>query len=159
MEAGQSNGDAASNVNAGAPGQAGALNSTEFTSAELSVAMATTRQSDTKKFFYLFAGKQYNIIICHSWSAVALLFTPFAGPLTKQYSFNVYVFDDGGTSPCVKGKSGGFCVGVLFGLWPFPCFASLLFLFCFCFMICHLYYDTKAFNVEFSNLFTRLSQC
>ena len=66
MEAGQSNGDAASNVNAGAPGQAGALNSTEFTSAELSVAMATTRQSDTKKFFYLFAGKQYNLIICHS---------------------------------------------------------------------------------------------
>ena len=30
----------------------------------------------------------------------------------------MHVFDDTVGSPCVKGKPGGFCVGVLFGLWP-----------------------------------------
>ena len=67
----------------------------------------------------------------------------------------------------------------LFGLWPLSlfCFAVVSLWryanlagdlrvvgvgglwFCFCLMICHLYYETKAFHVEFSNLFTRLSQC
>ena len=66
-----------------------------------------------------------------------------------------------------------FCLGS----GPFPCFASLLFLvgetqiwpgdlrvvgvgglcFWFCFTICRLYYGTKAFHDEFSNLFTRFS--
>ena len=90
-------------------------------------------------------------------------------------------FDDAvGPPPVSKTNLVVFCVGVFcLGSGPFPGFASLLFplakrksgqgicvvvgagglCFCVCYLICLLYYETKAFHVEFSNLFYSLSQC
>ena len=80
---------------------------------------------------------------------------------------------------CVNGKSGAFCVGVLFGPWPrslfcfavvslwrnanlaggFACRRIWWFVVLFLFDDLPFSYETKAFHAEFSNLFTRLSQC
>ena len=74
---------------------------------------------------------------------------------------------------CVNGKSGAFCVAVCLALAPFLvllCFSLVKrksgrelrvvgfggSCCCLCLMIC-LFYETKVFHAEFSNLFTCLS--